>query len=79
MTVVAAAGGGPEHVMRITVFVTDMDVYLASRASLGEVWRRHMGRHYPAMALLGVSRLVDTGAMVEIEVTAALPASRETA
>ncbi len=74
------AGGGPEHVMRMTVFVTDMDVYLASRTALAEAWRRHMGRHYPAMALLGVSRLVDAGAMVEIEVTAALPAApRETA
>ncbi len=75
LAVVASAGGQPEHVLRITVYVTDMDAYRRSREVLGEVWRRRMGRHYPAMALVEVSRLVDVDAVVEIEVTAAVPAS----
>lgn len=75
LAVVAAAGGQPEHIMRMTVYVTDMDAYLASRKALGGMWRRLMGRHYPAMALVEVSRLVDPDAEVEVEVTAAVPAA----
>ena len=74
LLVVAAAGGKPENIVRMTVFVTDMAAYLASRKAIGAVWRRLMGRHYPAMALFEVSRLVESGANVEIEVTAAVPA-----
>jgi enamine deaminase RidA (YjgF/YER057c/UK114 family) len=74
LTVVRAAGGAPEHVARMTVYVTDMDAYRNNRSRLGEIWRSRMGRHYPAMALLGVSHLVDEGAMVEIEATAVVPA-----
>ena len=59
----------------MTVYVTDMDAYRESRASLTGVWREMMGRHYPAMALVEVSRLVDPDATVEIEATAALPPS----
>lgn len=70
LAVVREAGGGPENVGRMTVFVTDRDTYLGSQKELGEVWRRHMGRHYPAMALVEVSALVDEGAVVEIEATA---------
>ncbi len=73
LSVVREAGGAPEHIGRMTVFVTDMDVYLSSLRDLGGVYRDRMGRHYPAMALLEVSRLVDDGAMVEIEATAVLP------
>ena len=73
IAVVAAAGGTPEHIVRMTVYVTDMDAYRESRASLTGVWREMMGRHYPAMALVEVSRLVDPDATVEIEATAALP------
>lgn len=73
LTVVRAAGGGPEHVARMTVYVTDMAAYRGSRACLGEVWRNRMGRHYPVMALLGVSQLVDETATVEIEATAVVP------
>jgi enamine deaminase RidA (YjgF/YER057c/UK114 family) len=58
----------------MTVFVTDLEAYLASRAGLREVWARRMGSHYPAMALVEVTRLVDAGASVEIEATAVLPA-----
>jgi enamine deaminase RidA (YjgF/YER057c/UK114 family) len=73
LTVVRAAGGSPEHVARMTVYVTDMAAYRGSRACLGEIWRNRMGRHYPVMALLGVSQLVDEAATVEIEATAVVP------
>lgn len=72
LEVVHAAGGAPEHIGRMTVYVTDMEAYRAARSALGEVWRRHMGRHYPAMAVVQVAGLVDEGAVVEIEATAVL-------
>jgi creatinine amidohydrolase len=70
--VVRAAGGEPSDIVRMTVFVTDLDVYRASRSRLGEIWRPLMGRHYPAMALVGVAGLVDRGATVEIQADAVL-------
>jgi enamine deaminase RidA (YjgF/YER057c/UK114 family) len=73
LAVLTAAGGGPEHVGRVTTYVTDMEAYRVSRARLSEVWKRHMGTWYPAMALVEVSRLVDHDASVEIEMTAVLP------
>lgn len=73
LAVLRAAGGRPEHVARMTVYVTDMEAYRSSRPRLGDVWGRHMGRWYPAMALVAVSALVDLGAVVEIEMTAVLP------
>lgn len=73
LAVVQAAGGAPEHVVRMTVYVTDMEAYRASRPCLNTVWRERMGRHYPAMALVAVTELVDRDATVEIEATAALP------
>ena len=68
-----AAGGRPDHVARLTVYVTDMEAYREARTRLGDVWRAAMGRHYPAMALVEVTALVDVGAVVEIEATAVLP------
>lgn len=73
LAVVAAAGGEPTDVGRMTVFVTDLERYLAERGPLGTAYRERMGRHYPAMALVEVRGLVDEGAMVEIEATAVLP------
>ena len=73
LAVVRAAGGGPEHIGRMTVYVTDLAAYREALRPLGEAWRRRMGRHYPAMALVEVSALVDEGAMVEIEATAVVP------
>lgn len=73
LRVVEEAGGGPEHVGRMTVYVTDLPAYLESRPALGERWRDLMGRHYPAMALVEVRGLVEAGALVEIEATAVLP------
>jgi len=73
LTVVRAAGGRPEQIARMTVYVTDMDAYRESRPALRDLWLRHMGSHYPAMALVAVTALVDERAMVEIEATAVLP------
>ena len=73
LVVVAAAGGRADHIARMTVYVTSMERYRASRAALRDVWRRHMGAHYPAMALVEVTALVDPNATVEIEATAVLP------
>jgi enamine deaminase RidA (YjgF/YER057c/UK114 family) len=73
LAVVRAAGGGPEHVARLTLYVTDCRQYLADLPAVGEAYRRVMGRHYPAMALLEVQALLEPGALVEIEATAVLP------
>lgn len=72
VSVVREAGGGPEDIGRMTVYLTDLGSYRASLKPLGEAWRRVMGRHYPAMALVEVTGLVDEGAVVEIEATAVL-------
>jgi creatinine amidohydrolase len=73
LAVVRAAGGDAQHIARMTVYVTNMATYRESRSALGAVWRRHMGTHYPAMALTSVTELADEGAIVEIEATAVLP------
>ena len=77
LAVVRAAGGAPADIGRMTVFVTDVESYRGSLPELGELWRQRMGRHFPAMALMEVVRLVDERALVEIEATAVLtgPAS----
>ena len=73
LTVIRAAGGLPDHIARMTIYVTSMDQYRTDRQALGAVWRRHMGAHYPAMALVQVLALVDERATVEIDATAVLP------
>jgi enamine deaminase RidA (YjgF/YER057c/UK114 family) len=70
LTVVRAAGGRAEQIARMTVYVTSMTLYREKRPALREVWQRHMGSHYPAMALVQVLALVDERALVEIEATA---------
>lgn len=72
LRVVREAGGEPEHVARMTVYVTNLAAYRDERKRLGEIWRERFGRHFPAMALLEVTGLVDAGAVVEIEATAVL-------
>ena len=72
LAVVRAAGGTPEQIGRMTIYVTDRQAYLANLKQLGEVHRRHLGRHYPAMALVEVQALVNPNALVEIEATAVL-------
>jgi len=73
LAVVREAGGAADHIVRMTVYVTDMAAYRESRPCLNTIWRERMGRHYPAMALVAVTELVDRHASVEIEATAALP------
>jgi enamine deaminase RidA (YjgF/YER057c/UK114 family) len=73
VTALRAAGGEPDDLVSLVVFTTDMDGYRASLRELGEVWRRHFGRRYPAMALIGASALVDPGARVELMGVAVVP------
>ena len=73
LAVVQAAGGGAEHIARLTWYVTDMAEYRASLAELGPAYRAVMGKHFPAMALVQVVALVEPAAKVEIEATAVLP------
>ena len=70
LAVVRAAGGEPGHIAQMTIYVTDMAAYRAAAGSLSSVWRERMGRHYPAMALVAVSELVDPRALVEIQAIA---------
>ena len=73
VAVLAEAGGKPEHIVRMTWFVTDMDVYQADLAGLGQAYREVIGRNFPVMSVIGISRLDIPGAMVEIEATAVVP------
>jgi NAD(P)-dependent dehydrogenase (short-subunit alcohol dehydrogenase family)/enamine deaminase RidA (YjgF/YER057c/UK114 family) len=72
LAVLGEAGGGPGDIGRLTIYVTDMEQYRSSLKPLGEAYRRRMGTHYPAMALVEVRSLVDPQALVEIEATAVL-------
>ena len=69
----AAAGGGPEHIVRLTWFVTDKQACLAAAKALGAAYRDIIGRHFPAMTLVEVSALVEDRAQLEIEATAVVP------
>jgi enamine deaminase RidA (YjgF/YER057c/UK114 family) len=73
VTALRAAGAEPRHAVSMLLFTTVMEEYRASRRALGPVWRRHFGRHFPAMALLGVTELVDPAALVEVVTTAVVP------
>ncbi len=73
VAVVRAAGGSPGDVVRMTIYVTDLDAYRSSAPALGAVWRERFARHYPAMALVGVAGLVHPRALIEIEAVACLP------
>jgi enamine deaminase RidA (YjgF/YER057c/UK114 family) len=73
VTALTAAGGRPEHLVALQIYVTDAAAYRAALAELGAVWRRHFGRHYPATALLEVAGLLDPAALVELVATAVVP------
>lgn len=73
LAVLAEAGGGPEHIVRMTWYITDKKEYLASLAEVGAAWRELIGRNYPAMAVVQVGALVEDAAKVEIETTAVVP------
>ena len=75
LAVLAEAGGGPEHITRLTWYVTDREEYLASTRDIGAVYRELMGGHYPAMAVVQVVALIESQARVEIEATAVVPES----
>jgi enamine deaminase RidA (YjgF/YER057c/UK114 family) len=66
LTALWAAGGTPQDLVSLQIFVTDVDAYRGSQQALGEVWRAHFGRHYPAMGLFGVTGLAVPEAMVEL-------------
>jgi enamine deaminase RidA (YjgF/YER057c/UK114 family) len=70
---VQEAGGGPEHIARLTWFVTDKKEYLSRLPELGQAYRDVMGKHFPAMTLVQVAALVEDRAKVEIEATAVVP------
>lgn len=72
LAIVDAAGGVPAQLASLTVFVKDKQAYLASTRALGALWRERVGRHYPAMALVEVSDLLEQDALVEIQAVAAI-------
>lgn len=73
LAVVTAAGGGPEHIARLTWYVTDKADYVASQREIGKAYREVMGYHFPAMTMVVVTALVEDQALIEIEASAVLP------
>lgn len=76
VTALRAAGGSPDDLVSLQVFVTDVAEYRDSLPGLGRVWRRHFGRRYPAMGLFGVTELFDPPAKIELMGVAVLPDGR---
>ena len=76
LAVLAEAGGRPEHLCRITAYCCDKPGYLAARNELGRIWKKLMGRHYPAMSMIFVSDLLDSPGKIELEATAVVPTER---
>lgn len=72
LAVLAEGDAGPEHIVRMTWYVTDLDAYRSKLKEVGAAWRSVIGRHFPAMAVVGVSDLVERDALVEIESIAVL-------
>ncbi|MEA3037123.1 MAG: hypothetical protein QOH04_2900 [Sphingomonadales bacterium] len=73
LAILAEDGAGPEHIVRMTWYVVGLDEYRAGLAEIGAVWKEVMGRVYPAMAVIGVSALVEPAARIEIETIAVVP------
>lgn len=73
LAVLREANAGPEHVARMTWYITDKRDYLAALAEIGAIWREKMGRNYPAMAVVEVKALIEDQALIEIETTAVVP------
>ena len=74
LAVLAEADGKPEHIVRLTWYITDKPEYVAKQREIGDAYRRVIGRHFPAMTLVVVAGLLEPGAKVEIEATAVVPA-----
>lgn len=72
VAIVRAAGGGPEHITRLTWYVTDKKAYLAAQREVGEAYRRVMGRNFPVMTMVVVAGLIEDEALIEIEANAEL-------
>ncbi|MEQ8433743.1 MAG: RidA family protein [Oceanicaulis sp.] len=72
VAVLRAGGAEPEHVVRMTWYLTDLPAYRNSLKALGPIWKTHMGKVFPAMAAVGVTGLVEEAAMIEIETTAVI-------
>jgi enamine deaminase RidA (YjgF/YER057c/UK114 family) len=75
--IVCAAGGRPEYIVSMTIFVTDVQAYRGNATAIGHEWRKRLGKHFPAMALVGVTELVEPNALVEIQAIASLPDDKE--
>jgi enamine deaminase RidA (YjgF/YER057c/UK114 family) len=73
LKILAEGGAGPEHLVRLTWYVVDLDEYRASLKELGRVYRQTIGAHYPAMTVVQVAGLVESAARLEIEATAIMP------
>jgi enamine deaminase RidA (YjgF/YER057c/UK114 family) len=73
LAILAEDGAGPEHIVRMTWYVVDLDEYRSGLAEIGAIYKAIMGRNYPAMAVVQVSGLVEPGARIEIETTAVVP------
>ena len=73
LAIMAEAGAGPEHITRMTWYVTDKHEYVASYRALGAAYREVVGRHFPAMTAVQVAALIEDRAKVEIEATAVVP------
>lgn len=73
VAILAEAGAGPQHIARLTWYVCDMDAYREAIVNLGPIYREIIGKNFPAMAVVGVSSLVEPEALVEIEATAIIP------
>jgi enamine deaminase RidA (YjgF/YER057c/UK114 family) len=73
LAILAEDGAGPEHIVRMTCYVTDLADYRANLAQIGAAWRELIGRHFPAMAVVGVTGLVEPAARIEIETMAVVP------
>ena len=73
LAILAEDGAGPEHVVRMTWYVTDLDEYRASLPAIGAAWRETMGRNFPVMAVVGVAGLVEHEAKIEVETIAVVP------
>lgn len=71
--ILAQDGAGPDHVVRMTCYVTDLDEYRANLREIGALWRELMGLNFPAMAVVGVAGLVEPAARIEIEAMAVVP------
>jgi enamine deaminase RidA (YjgF/YER057c/UK114 family) len=73
LAILAEDGAGPEHIVRLTIYVTDRFQYISRRDDISPIWKQLMGTHYPAIALVEVKGLVNSAALVEIEATAVVP------